>query len=861
MRHQLANGMEMVVCPRDGANVVSIQCIIWAGSLDENEREQGIAHFLEHMLFKGTKKRGVGKIASLIEGAGGDSNAYTTFDRTVFHVTLPSASAELGFDVLSDALFSSIFDATEFEKEREVILEEIRRDLDSPSAELGRAIHQDLYEATQAGRPICGSITQIASVDRQTLLDFWQKWYQPPNMSLVVVGQLAEDEALELAGKYFGSQSTNSHVVEPGSGRHRNLRRQRRGRIRALVLGREVEQSRLHVVLGAPSIDSPDCPLVDTAAYALGGSEVSRLQLRLQEKLAVVNAIGASSYSSSFEGLFEISAVLDPQKIPEACAAIGRELALLIDQEPINNQEVERSRAAAKIAKIHREETVDGIASAIVAGLTTPLKEKFEGYYDHLANSFTPQEMTATLRRHWDLNDALIIVLCDDSIKPQVAELENSFRSAVSETLAQTRTHKPKPTTQNKSIQVHEFTIGNGVPVIYREIPHAMMFSLTATTEGGQRGEVLDTAGTFYAMAGLLGLASQRRGYEEFVGRLEDLGAILSGFSGKDSFGLNMQCILPQVDEMIRHTAEAMLEPHFPEDQWQVNLRETLESIKMQADSFEWVCMRRLHLKVFGNHPYVLPIVGFEGGIKALSAKQLQDFFVDWRDSGKWVFAAAGGAPASMVRETLSQAFAAFKPRCQTRHFSFKCVDDLGSRLMNIMPKRIPEQAQLAIGGIGPSWSSPNREAVDVLLTALSGQGGRLFSILREDESLAYTVGPLHSQGIGGGLVGAHMATSKDKLGRARESLERELHKISARGVLAEELEWAKSYLLGSHDIGLQRTSSQAMTMALMHLYGLGWNDFMRYRERLRQVSLHDVAKVAEQYFKQPALNVITIGV
>lgn len=860
MRQSLANGMEVVVCPREGANVVTIQVIIWAGSLDEREHERGVAHFLEHMLFKGTKTRGVGQLAALIEGAGGDSNAYTTFDKTVFHLTLPSVSAELGFDVLSDALFHSVFDGEEFEKEREVILEEIRRDDDNPGTQSGRAIHAEIYADTEAGRPIIGFSGQIATMSRDTLLNFWQKWYQPQNMSLVVVGSLSDSEGLDLAKRFFGRQLTTGAIEHRGAGRHKNILRQRRGKVRSIVIGKDVEQSRLHVILGAPSIESPDCPLIDTASYVLGGSDVSRLQARLQEKEAVVNAIGASSYSSVFEGTFEVSAIMDPANLVPACSSIGRELALMMEHEPATGQEMERARAASRIARIHREETVDGVASAIVAGLSTPMKEKFESYYEFLASHCSTDEMTEALHRHWDLLDALIVVVCDHPHKPDPKALESAFMEGLNIAKAARPSVIPKKTKSSSSISTHRFEIGDGVSVIYREIPDAKMFSFTATTEGGQRGESPQTAGMFYAMAGLLGLASKHRDYTKFVGRLEDLGAVLSGFSGKDSCGLNLQCTTQQVEEMIGHLAECMLEPAFPEEQWQVNLRETFESIKMQFDSFEWVCMRRLHVKVFGNHPYTMPIVGFDRVIRGLQAKQLEDFFEKWRDDGRWVFAGAGGAPANLVRDLLSQHFQNFRPKKISRAFSYDLSEDLAPTLMAISPKRIPEQVQVAIGGVGPSWSSSDREATDVLLTALSGQGGRLFS-LREGESLAYSIGPLHSQGVGGGLVGAYMATAREKVDRALASLERELHKISSSGLSDEELGWAKSFLIGNHEIGLQRTSAQAMTMALMELYGLGWNDFQSYPSRLQTVSRDDVAEAAARYFQRARLNVITVGV
>ena len=197
MRDRLANGLEYVISPRAGANVVSIQCIVWAGSLDERKNERGVAHFLEHMLFKGTEKRGVGQIASLVEGAGGDINAYTTFDKTVFYLTMPSSQAELGFDILSDAIFNSSFDAAEFAREREVILEEIKRGNDDPGAQMGRKIFSTIYAGSEAGRPVIGFSEEVKNFSRETLVGFWQQWYRPENMSLVVDHRLPIERKAE----------------------------------------------------------------------------------------------------------------------------------------------------------------------------------------------------------------------------------------------------------------------------------------------------------------------------------------------------------------------------------------------------------------------------------------------------------------------------------------------------------------------------------------------------------------------------------------------------------------------------------------------------------------------------------------
>jgi zinc protease len=487
------------------------------------------------------------------------------------------------------------------------------------------------------------------------------------------------------------------------------------------------------------------------------------------------------------------------------------------------------------------------------------MKDKFEDIYDRLLNEFEPGELPHAMSRDWDFDDALIVALCDKEHAPREEDLIRKFKEGLQEGRGKPGTraqeHHAKP-----SVAIHRFEIGNGVPVIYRQINDAKMFSVAAATEGGLRGEDIASVGTFHALATLLGLATKSRPFEEFSGRLEDMGSILGGFSGKDSVGFEMHCTEDQVDEMIGYLAEAMLEPVFPAEQWESYSRETLESLKLQQDSPSWICMRRLHQEVYGKHPYALPVTGIEKTVREFSASKLQAFFETWRDGGLWVIAIAGGIPADQVQKKLTVAFEGFSPKKTRRSFSGVLTSDLSALAVPLKPRRKQEQAHVAIGGPGPKWGQSNRAAIDVLINIMGGHGGRLFSTLREQESLAYSVSPLHSQGALGGMIGAYIATSLDKTEQAIHGLERELRKISTEGPTDDEIARSKAYILGSHEIGLQRTSSQSMTMALMELYGLGWDDFLHYPEAITGVDKLTIMQAAAEYFNPAKMRKVVVG-
>ena len=215
----LPNGLTLLLRPTQLAPVANLQ--IWAqvGSADEGPGEQGLAHFHEHMLFKGTGERGVGDVAGDVEGAGGRINAYTTFDVTVYYATLPSDSLGTGLEVLVDAVRNSSFDAEEIRREREVVLEEIRRAEDSPAHALSDALFSTAYQQHPYRAPILGVPDIVAAFEREQVRSFFKRWYTPDNLVIAASGDfdaahLAEEIRAAFADAPAGG-AKRKRPVEP----------------------------------------------------------------------------------------------------------------------------------------------------------------------------------------------------------------------------------------------------------------------------------------------------------------------------------------------------------------------------------------------------------------------------------------------------------------------------------------------------------------------------------------------------------------------------------------------------------------------------------------------------------------------
>ena len=184
----LSNGLKVFVKEDHSRKVTAVQMWVMVGSVYDSER--GISHVIEHMAFKGTKKRGVGQVFKEVAEIGGQMNAYTSWDETVFHIVVPSSETSHALDIVTDAVFRSAIDPNELEKEKKVVLEEELYDKDRPSHVASNLLFKTAYIKSPYRFPIIGNKESFKKVTRKAVLDYRKKWYVPENMFLMVVGDV-----------------------------------------------------------------------------------------------------------------------------------------------------------------------------------------------------------------------------------------------------------------------------------------------------------------------------------------------------------------------------------------------------------------------------------------------------------------------------------------------------------------------------------------------------------------------------------------------------------------------------------------------------------------------------------------------
>jgi len=332
-RSILDSGLRVVTEALPGLRSVAVGFWVGTGSRDETDQISGASHFLEHLLFKGTARRGALEIANSVESVGGDMNAFTTHEATVFYVRVPDERIYEALDILSDIVWSPSLRGEDVDAERQVILEEIRMHDDSPEDLVHDVFAQAIFPDHAIGRTVIGIPETINSLGPKEIGDFHSAHYHPSNVVVAAAGNLNHDEVVKQV----------EAALLPDTSRQRPEREVWTGGTapkRLAVVERDSEQA--HVVLGMRALrgDDPDRYAFAVLNQVLGGGMSSRLFQEVREKRGLAYSVYA--YRSAFDetGTFAISAGTAPDRLPELLEVIGTEIDRVIVDGGVGDDEL-----------------------------------------------------------------------------------------------------------------------------------------------------------------------------------------------------------------------------------------------------------------------------------------------------------------------------------------------------------------------------------------------------------------------------------------------------------------------------------------------------------------------------------------
>ena len=841
----LDNGLKVIMVDQPGNPVVSLRVMLRTGSSDEKSRpEYGLAHLMEHMAFKGTTRYpDPGSISSLVERNGGDMNAYTSSDSTVYYLNLPADQVYLGLDILADLVFNPLYLPTEYELEKEVVIEEIKRGRDNPDRLLMESFFKSAYPDHPYGRPVIGYEETVQNATVEVAKDFHTRHYRPDNAALVITGGFDRVRVMEAINKFYKTLTSPGKLAD----RPEPTLAAPTGPVIQISENEKVALAKVFIGFRGPTGRDPDAPIMDLLSSVLSGGKSSRLTEIIKDSKGLVTSISAGSYTPRYQGSFMISMETEPAKVLPALDAVFRELENLVSQPP-SDAELARARALAEKDFLTGQESALGLASQITEFENMFGDWRLRDAYLPLWNRTAPSDLTRSAMDYLDPKNMTITVMLPPK-KPGDPKYPTEQELA---TLAKELHLTPASEKINVAPTFQEMPLKSGAKLLVMRDATLPMVTIRAAAMGGLLSEKNEGEGLSNFMALVWSKATSSKSTTELSRAIEDIGASISAFSGRNSVGLSASFLAGSRDEGFRLFAEVLTSPAFNSEDVNKVRPEILAQIKAQDEQLASRTFRLLAQNLYpGDHPYSRNQLGTKESVDKFTPADLKQNYSQLIRPENLVIAVAGDVEPKKVQETLNGILSKWKPTAKGLKISPpKAPQPIGK------PTRIEEsldraQTHIAFGFQAPALGAPEGPALDVLAAYLSGMSGPLFRELRDQQSLAYTVHSGYNPGLGIGSFSFYIATDPQKVEAALAGFKGIIERTRKELITPKELEGAKRYLMGSTKIRSQTVASRTSQILFNDLYGLGLDYEERRLKDISQVTAEQVRAVADKYLNQ----------
>ncbi|MGO9116360.1 MAG: M16 family metallopeptidase [Desulfomonilaceae bacterium] len=839
----MPNGLKVFVREDHSRKVTAVQMWVMVGSAYDTER--GISHVIEHMAFKGTKRRGVGQIDKEVQEIGGQMNAYTSWDETVIHVVVPSPVTSHAIDIITDAAFRAVIDPNELEKEKKVVLEEELYDKDRPQHVASNLLYKTAYIKSQYRFPIIGNKESFKKVTRKAVMDYRKKWYVPENMFLLVVGDVAPVSVRKDVERF------TSDVKPTGFFKAPLPQEPPQEQIRTSVArDSAATETRLSVAFHVPAMKGNDVNALDLVADILGARDDSRLTSALKREKGIVTSISASCVTPKDPGLMIISATLPANNLEAATREIMEELAGLAETPP-SAEELEQAKIHIESEQVYNRETVQDVAESMGSYQTNIEDAAYEEKYLTLNSAVTPQQISAAVKAYLMPPNVTVSVLLPEGEGKEfrIEQLEKIVSSFDPHPKRAAAGVSPPPRALLKELS-------NGMKVVLVADNSNPVISFRIACLGGKRFENENSQGIVNFISRMLDKGAGNMTDLDIARKVGSMGGSVSGFSGNDSFGLYASFFSRHWYQGLELLSQLFTEPTFPQDRLERERDLIVNDIKTEPDTPTTYVMNLLNKTLFPRFSYGFNKLGTVATVASFTADDLRQTYKRFAVPSNTVIAVVGRMDPPKVLESMEQLFGIIPPAALEMP-KIPAQEPLEKVRENIM--HVPRaKAHLAIGFRATTISDPDRFPLDVLNHVL-GQEGRLFRQLRDKESLAFDVTSFFRPGMEPGVFGLYMACDAPKAARAYEGLLREVELIKKAKVSDEELKRAVNDLIGNHLISLQSSWDRAEEIGLNTLYGLGYDYDPVYIRKIREVKAEDVLRVARKYLDPERCAIVKI--
>jgi zinc protease len=827
----LDNGLIIIVREDHSAPVVSAQAWCMAGSIHEGKwLGAGMSHVLEHMLFKGTTTRPGSRIDQEVQEAGGYMNAYTSFDRTVFHIDVPNTGAKVALDILCDIMQNATLPPDEMAKEKQVILREMDMNTDDPGRRASRRLFETAYTKSPYRFTVIGYPDIFNELQSEDIRAYYHEKYATNNLFYVVAGDVKHDEVITQIRDAYAKTKAKAMppVVLPEEPQQTAPRE--------VIEEAPIELGYFYFAWHIPELRHPDVPTLDVLAALLGHGRSSRLYQAVREQKGLVNSVDAWTYSPGNPGLFGLSATVDADKFLPARDAMLAELESM-KATPVPAAELSKAVKQFVSGTLSARKTMQGQAQDLGGSWLAANDLNFSERYLAAVKRVTPADLQRVARQY---------------LTPENRTLYSLLPTGAT----------PKPAIESETSQQHpvqKFDLPNGLRLLVKEDHRLPFVEFRTVFQGGLLAETADNNGVTQLTGKLLLKGTARRSAEDIAREIESVGGSLDSYGGNNSFGVNAEVLSGDFAIGLDLLSDVLLNPAFPAPALERERQIQLAGIRAQKDHLLQSAAQAMRRALFGETGYGLDALGTETSVQSIQIADLQAFHQKLARPNNCVLAIYGDVNTGEVRAAVEKAFGAWSPNSALAAGLPQSALRIPDSIQRVTETRDKKQAVLIIGFRGTTLHDPDRYPLELVQEACSDLGSRLFLRIRDQLGLAYYVGAQNFVGLAPGYFAFYVGTAPEKAALVETELLNQADLLRREGLTPEELKRAKAKVIGQRKIARQDLGSLAMTTALDELYGLGYAHTDTEDALYEAITLDQVKTVAQKYLKPDALVIAVV--
>ena len=836
--YKLDNGQTVVIQEVHNNPIVTIDTWIKTGSIDEDDSNNGVAHFLEHLFFKGTKNHEPGEFDRILETKGAITNAATSKDFTHYYITIPSKDFNLAMELHADMLLHPMIPRNEMEKERKVVLEEISKDTNSPNKLLQENLDSMLYKTHPYKRRVIGRSDVIETITREQVLNFYNAHYSPSNMVTIVIGDVDSTKALDKIKEVFDSglkkQEKNAYPKEE------QLTKQQKK-----VSYANVQSGYMLIGFRGTPISDKDAYALDVLATIMGDGRSSVLHQILKEKKRIAFSVGAGNSTYKDDGIFYVNANFEPEKCKIVQDTVFDEITK-IQKNGVSDEQLSLAKNIIERETYYSRESVSNIASEI--GYTVALTNDIKFYDSYLNNikNVTKEDVKRVAQKYLGVEkSAVSIVLPEGSEEIPVKNKKQYSESSAS--------------LFSQNSQTQKYILSNGATFLYTPNSLNDIIAISIYAKGGQ---LLDKkAGTSSLVASGMMKGTKKYSSFELSQVLEDNGIKISPSVSADSFSVTVLTTKDEYDKTLELLDEIVNNATFDEIEMGKLKSDKLNQIKASNDVPIQRALDEYRYLIFKDSPYTISLKILEQNIPNITRADIVEYYNKIFSPENLVISINGDVDKEKTIKEINKIFNNEKIG-EVKYLNYESkipYPDKPRVTVQHMPST--QTAWIMLGwqtcGVMSEKDYAALQVIDSLLGG--GMSSRLFINLREQEGLAYQLGSGFSPHALRGSFVMYIGTNPATVDKAKEGLFNEIKKLKTEYVGDKELKDAKEKLIGNYIIGLETNLDKASNIGGYETLGLGYEFREKYENLINSVSDTDIIEVANKYFNDNyVLSIVT---